>query len=179
MGFFHHHHHNVEEVVIVQQPAFAPAPIYNAPPVMYAPPQPQFMMQPPAFAQQTIVYTPNFVNHHGKRAFQAHDGTFLTAEDGGLYNEPYLSHKAHIHLHHCHDDVYRLRTHHGKYLAIDFFGNLYTTYDELAETKFRVENINGRVAIKAHHGPYIGVRHGRVHVVPMLGEHELFNIMVV
>ncbi|PRP87054.1 hypothetical protein PROFUN_04790 [Planoprotostelium fungivorum] len=196
MTFGHHHHHHhghhteVVETVYVQQPA----PVYQQtvyPPQPYGQPgyPPQGYAQPgypQPYATETVVTTiqqqpGGLVNNHGKRAFQAHNGTFLTAEDGGLFNEPYLSHKAHFHLEWHHDDIYTIRCHHSKWLAVDYNGYIYTTHShgEHNHTKFRVENINGRVAIKAHHGPYIGVKHGSVHLSNHLGEHELFNIMVV
>jgi len=113
----------------------------------------------------------------GAKAFKAYDGGYLIAEEGHIHVLPELTDKGHFHVEE-HDDGKKvsIKTHNGRYIAVNCNHEIYLRHDHHNdEAKFHLENHHGKVALKSHHGGYLGVHDGRLSVHHERTEHELFQ----
>jgi len=113
----------------------------------------------------------------GAKAFRAHNGEYLVAEEGHLYTEGVLNGKGHFHVEeHDGGKKVSLKTHNGHYVAVNSNMEIYLAKNHSSdECKFALENHHGRVALKSHHGGYLGIRDGKAHVHEERTDEELFE----
>jgi len=112
-----------------------------------------------------------------REAFKAHNGEFLAAEEGHLYTLGVLGDKCKFHIEeHDGGKKVSLKTHNGHFVAVNSNSEIYLAKSHSSdECKFALENHHGRVALKSHHGGYLGVRDGKVHVHEDRTDDELFE----
>eukprot|EP01027_Heterolobosea_sp_BB2_P005419 GEZU01008297.1.p2 GENE.GEZU01008297.1~~GEZU01008297.1.p2 ORF type:complete len:120 (+),score=31.24 GEZU01008297.1:122-481(+) len=117
----------------------------------------------------------------GNRAFKSHHGTYLHAEHDGLQMHHEIRPSGHFHVEN-HGSHITLRTHHGKYVAINHHKQPYLTHHiHDKDAHFVLErHPHGKVAIKnPHHGLYFGDHHGQVRAHHYLEDHELWEELMV
>jgi len=114
----------------------------------------------------------------GAKAFKGAHGQYLAAEEGHLYgmHEMQKQTKFHIEEHDGGKKV-SLRTHNGHYVAVNVNKEIYMAHSHASdEAKFHLERHEGRVAIKAHHGGYLGLtKEGQVRIYHERTPSELFE----
>jgi len=115
----------------------------------------------------------------GAKTFKAYNGEYIVAEEGHIYLHHHKDHKAVFHVEE-HDGGAKvsLKTHNGHYVAVNTNKEIYVAHQHSGdESKWHLEHHHGKIALKSHHGGYLGVdpASGKIRVHHEKTEYELFE----
>jgi hypothetical protein len=151
------------------------------PPQQFPPQQfPPQQFPPQQFPQQ---FPPQQYNSpmQGRKAIRSIHGKYLMAEEGTLYAHHNLQEhgsKGYFFFETHSQGGISLRTHHGKFVAMDSFKSIYLTPQHSHDTKFIIENFNGYHAFRSHHGTFIALDpYGDVRGTHRVDQNEMFQII--
>jgi len=114
------------------------------------------------------------------KAFKSIHGKYLMAEEGSLFAHHHLREhggKGFFQVEAHGEGKVSLRTHHGKFVAVDAYKNIYLTHQHNADCKFHLEHQNGYVAFRSAHHTYLGLDpYGTVFVSHHRERDEYFEV---